>query len=170
MRSIKFTPDEIQSIREGRKTQARKPMKGRLVCACMIGNCSHDYATQCVEYMSAIVSELSQRCPYGKAGSLLVVQGSLVIRIESVRTERLQKISDQDAISEGARKFDGLPSLHPYKQDARWSLGNPKSTSGCLGSPRYAFANVWESQHKKEGFRWVDNPWVWVFDFVKESV
>jgi hypothetical protein len=77
--------------------------------------------------------------------------------------ERLTDISDEDAMAEGARKFDDLPSTHPYGQDPRWSMETPVSTDQCLGSARMAFANYWE---KINGLgSWHPNTWVWVIEF-----
>lgn len=87
----------------------------------------------------------------------------LTLEVTGVRVERLQAISEEDAKAEGARRFDGLPSTHPYGQDARWSCGEPTSTQECLGTARMAFANLWESINGAGS--WDANPWVWVVDF-----
>lgn len=87
----------------------------------------------------------------------------ITLEIASVRAERLQEISEEDAKSEGARRFDELPSVHPFGQDARWSMGSPSSTDQCLTNARFAFANLWESVNGPSS--WDANPWVWVIEF-----
>ena len=89
----------------------------------------------------------------------------ITLEITDVRIERLQEITEEEARAEGAREFPDLPSIHPYGQDPRWSMEEPKSTRECLGSARYAFANLWERLYAKKGLGWYANPWVWVLTF-----
>jgi hypothetical protein len=63
------------------------------------------------------------------------------LEITSVRVERLQEITEADAIAEGAQ-CAGVPA----------SLTN-----------RGAFAKLWESINGPES--WAANPWVWVIEF-----
>jgi hypothetical protein len=89
------------------------------------------------------------------------------LAVVDVRIERLQDITDSDAIAEGARCFDDIPDLHPYKQGSRWSMeaNPPPSTEHCLGSPRFAFANYYQRIHGEGA--WDENGWVWVVSFLK---
>lgn len=80
----------------------------------------------------------------------------ITLEITNVRVERLQDISEEDAIAEGAkdlninffRKVENLPEKWPTKD---------------LDSPRFDFATLWQSI-KGEG-SWAKNPWVWVIEF-----
>lgn len=95
----------------------------------------------------------------------------ILLEVVRVRVERLQDISEEDAIAEGARRFDEIPmgttSAHPN----RWSMENPTSTDQCLSSARYAFANLYCKLYGngKRGALdvepWDANPWVWVVEF-----
>jgi len=85
------------------------------------------------------------------------------LRVTSVRVERLQEISEADAMAEGARHWPEIPDPHPYYQGARWSFGEPESTDDCLGTARLAFANLWESLNGAGS--WAENPWVWCVGF-----
>jgi hypothetical protein len=88
----------------------------------------------------------------------------ITLELTEVRAQRLQAITEADAIAEGARHFPDLPSLSRYGQDPRWSCYEPTSTDQCLHSARHAFGNAW---NKLNGDRadWDSNPWVWALSF-----
>lgn len=90
----------------------------------------------------------------------------ITLEILSVRVQRLREITEDDAIAEGARRFDEIPDPHPYKRGDRWSMDEaPLSTEYCLGTARFAFANLWNRLHARDGHGWEATPWVWVIDF-----
>ena len=92
----------------------------------------------------------------------------ITLEITDIRVERVREITEEEAEAEGARKFTNLPpdpSLYPYGNEPRWSMEEPKSLRECLGSARYAFANLWERMYAKKGLGWNANPWVWVIGF-----
>lgn len=89
----------------------------------------------------------------------------ITLKITGIRVERLREITEEDAIKEGARKFEDLPSRHPYGQDPRWSMETPPSTEHCLGSARHAFGSTWNSIYGKKGLWWETNCFVWVIGF-----
>lgn len=101
----------------------------------------------------------------------------ITLEITDIRVERLQKISREDAIAEGAREFPDLPpGRHPYGQDPRWSMEDPIYVSECLDTPRAAFANYWCKVNGKklpggvlDSRPWDENPWVWVVEFRRVS-
>lgn len=64
--------------------------------------------------------------------------------ITAIGVERLQDISDEDALAEGI--YPTLTGLYP-------------------GSPRNAYCKLWESLHGPGS--WSLNPWVWVITFRK---
>jgi len=65
----------------------------------------------------------------------------LLLEIVSVRVERVQNISLQDAISEGMTC--DLPFCNQQEE----------------------YEDLWNRIHKKRGFGWDTNPWVWVIEF-----
>lgn len=69
------------------------------------------------------------------------------LEITNVRVERVQDISEEDAIAEGSQE----PSLVPI-------------IGGCL-SERDAFAKLWN--HIYGPGAWERNDWVWVYEFKK---
>lgn len=95
----------------------------------------------------------------------------ITLEITDVRVERLQDISEEDAMAEGARHFPDLPGTSPYEQDDRWSMETPDSCDKCLGNARMAFANYFckITGNAPKGLHdprpWDANPWVWVIEF-----
>lgn len=64
----------------------------------------------------------------------------IILKIVSVRAERLQSISQDDAIAEGVFML-----AHKSHIDS--------------------FAATWDEINTKPGRRWSDNPWIWVIEF-----
>jgi hypothetical protein len=95
----------------------------------------------------------------------------ITLEITDVRVERLQDISEEDAIAEGAQRFPDLPGKNPWGQDDRWSMEQPNSVDDCLGSARSAFGNYFckLAGNAPKGIHdprpWDANPWVWVIKF-----
>jgi hypothetical protein len=89
----------------------------------------------------------------------------ITLEVAEVRVERLNAISKDDAIAEGARHFADIPDPHPYKQGARWSMFDPPNTHHCLHGPQMAFASAWNEINGPDA--WETNPWVWAITFRK---
>jgi hypothetical protein len=73
----------------------------------------------------------------------------ITLEITGVRVERLQDISEGDAISEGVRH--AFPSQDDNRPPASYDIA--------------AFAQLWDSINAKRGYSWSSNPWVWVIEF-----
>ncbi len=71
----------------------------------------------------------------------------IFLLVTNVRVERLQDISEEDAIKEGAKAY------------------GPNNCSGT--SARIAFAEIWDKTTTEH--EWRTNPWVWVYEFEKIS-
>ncbi len=79
----------------------------------------------------------------------------ITLEITAVRVERLQAISEADAIAEGIhRRLDGLWSGGAWKH-----LRRPN----CFSDPCNAFCDLWASINGPGS--WDSNPWVWVIEF-----
>jgi hypothetical protein len=74
----------------------------------------------------------------------------LTLGITAVRVERLQDITEQDAIAEGVPRHD-----------SRYLGGDWLRR---LAGPILAFADIWDSINDKR-CPWSSNPWVWVISF-----
>jgi hypothetical protein len=72
----------------------------------------------------------------------------ITLEIVSIQAERLQDISEQDAIAEGIEQ---------------------KEPNHVVGA-RYRFGQLWNSINRKRGFGWEVNPWVWVIEFKRIEV
>lgn len=80
------------------------------------------------------------------------------LEITGVRVERLQSISEQDAIAEGIERtedFFGCPCWRDYSEP------EGPDAAVCPDDPIGSFQTLWEST----GGDWAENPWVWVIDF-----
>ena len=81
----------------------------------------------------------------------------LTLRIKSVKIEKLQDISEEDAVKDGG----------VFKSDNYWhsTLHPTKQTYQCWTSAKEAFAKLWNSTHKKPKEKWEANPFVFCFSY-----
>lgn len=92
----------------------------------------------------------------------------LTLEVTDIRPERVQDITEADAIAEGVRFFPDLspdPTFRPSGPHCRWSMYEPKTDAECLGSAAFAFGNAWNHIYGKGPLVWRNNPWVWATTF-----
>ena len=77
----------------------------------------------------------------------------ITLGIVSVRVERLNEISEADAMMEG------IESRAEYFRN----YGLPESEGGGFNCPSNSFRSLWESINGP--CSWAENPWVWVVEF-----
>lgn len=109
----------------------------------------------------------------------------MTLRITEIRVERVQNISEADALAEGVVKADyAVPPNEVTGPCLR--CGEPRSRHllrqrFCPGGPGYTFerrcarggmAALWNSINEARGFGWDANPWVWVicFEVIRANV
>ena len=83
----------------------------------------------------------------------------LMLEVVSVRVERVQDITPDDACAEGIGRH--------IKHGAIWYdfyLIDPEYP-GSTTMPVDSFASLWDSINAARGFGWAVNPWVWVVEF-----
>jgi len=92
----------------------------------------------------------------------------IFLRITDVRVERLQDISEEDAVAEGCSSLE-CPDCNGTGSDGFNGIGY--GCTSCLGNgyvyPAVCdFKYLWNSINgKKKSSAWDDNPWVWVYTF-----
>jgi hypothetical protein len=90
----------------------------------------------------------------------------LRLEITNIRVERLQDISEGDAIAEGISESKPIPLGWKHYISPNLFLKKDKIYDG-FSAASMSFFTLWSSINKQEG--WIDNRWVWVVEFkVKE--
>ncbi|MBS0187945.1 MAG: hypothetical protein JSS51_07740 [Planctomycetes bacterium] len=95
----------------------------------------------------------------------------LTLTIADVRVERLQDISEEDAIAEGIERFtkdDKVFKYWPTDPADRPIRGLEMTWQDMPHDPRVAFAALWN--HVNGPGSWEANPWVWVIEFKRAEV
>ena len=82
----------------------------------------------------------------------------ITLEIVSVRAERVQDISENDAEAEGIELWQEV-FFREYNK--------PDNNPGWTRDPRLSFQTLWDSINAKRGYGWDVNPWVWVIEFKK---
>lgn len=86
----------------------------------------------------------------------------LTLEIVSVRVERLQDISEEDAIAEGGVYTDTGNNRWGQRANG-WSHRGNTTADTCLLTAKFSFWNLWDSINGPGS--WDANPWVWVVEF-----
>lgn len=102
------------------------------------------------------------KCPYGKPGDFLWPQWAsrILLKITDVRVERVQEISEEDALAEGVGHGFTMNAGYPDYQHIKNGV-----CEVTHDDPRMSFASLWDSINAKRGFGWDANPYVWVIPF-----
>lgn len=84
------------------------------------------------------------------------------LQIEEIRVERLQDISEKDAINEGIERIGG--NAYKVYSDCFSQYPKPKDDGVRISfSSRYSFSTLWAKINGPES--WIQNPYVWVVKF-----
>lgn len=78
--------------------------------------------------------------------------------VKSIRVERLQDITEEDA------KAEGFTSLLCSCKGQAYACTDCMNT-GVLEPAELGFMETWEAIYNKRGYGWEVNPWVWVIEF-----
>lgn len=87
----------------------------------------------------------------------------ILLEVVSVRVERVQDISNRDALEEGIR----CPKCGYINIDASKHLDHNlcPSDESEPSAVHAGFKPLWNSINEKRGFGWDINPWVWIVEF-----
>jgi hypothetical protein len=83
----------------------------------------------------------------------------ITLEITYVRVERVQEISEEDAIAEGV----SVLSLQSAEDPSAWWQTAPGVNQSR--TPQGAFSKLWDQINGARGYGWDANPWVWVVSF-----
>ena len=100
------------------------------------------------------------------------------LEITDIRVERVQDISEEDAIAEGIErefvhgKDIGWKNYLWHGHFGQCGMGNKQSDSwdyqySTYDNPKRCFSSLWESINAKGGYSWESNPYVWMVSFKK---
>lgn len=82
------------------------------------------------------------------------------LEITNIRVERLQDISETDAIAEGIERVGGNTSVTPWRN---YRIGQEGEMQLHCSAPSRSYMTLWESINGAGS--WQANPWVWVVEF-----
>lgn len=151
---ILFSTPMVKAIIEGRKSQTRRIVKDQkwLQWNCPYGNSGDRLWVRETWALHPEKEEIlykatntyaARKVTWKPSIHMLKVSARIWLEVEEVRVERLQEITDEGAVAEGAMTL----GLYP----------------GYNISPRGHFNGLWTSIHGPES--WEQNPFVWVVKF-----
>lgn len=82
----------------------------------------------------------------------------ITLEITDIRVQRIQDITEEDAIAEGAQAGYILASPTIFHKGLPGYTETPKDY-------RMGYMRLWDSINLKRGYGWDNNPWVWVISF-----
>lgn len=100
--------------------------------------------------------------PYRIRPSIFMPQAyaRIFLKVTNVRVERLQDISEEDAIAEGIDRVGGEASLSPWRNYLKGKKG--EMIQHC-SIPKRSYQTLWDSINGKDA--WDKNPYVFVYEF-----
>ena len=103
------------------------------------------------------------RCKWHPSIFMKRKDSRITLEITGIRVERLQDISQNDAVAEGLLFLGGMADNW---DEAPWADPTDKEQTP-FKYPTAAYGHLWDSINKRVGHRWTDNPWCWAIDFRK---
>lgn len=89
----------------------------------------------------------------------------ILLEIIDIRVERLQDISEADALKEGIRNYNFEMEDSPDTYVGYTHLQKDDGKSTLYKTPAIAFERLWDTLNAKKGYPWSSNPWVWAIEF-----
>lgn len=168
MKPILFSTAMVQAILDGRKTQTRRVIKPEWI-RCLDPEDDRDQVLAQSPYQVGMNLWVRETWAYRAAGIGYVYRADgeqsverwkpsifmpreacrLMLEVTGVRVERVQEISEKDAMREGAK----------------YAIEEVDDDFNCTYSYREGFKELWNSINAKRGYGWDVNPFVLVIDF-----
>lgn len=167
-RQIICKTHEVKAIVAGQQSQLRRLVKLQPERVDglwqWIGKGTQIYAGKNLQWLC---ERLISQCPYGVVGDRLRVKNErFELEITDIRVERVQDISEADAIAEGSY----LTRCSCASMQAK-----PRSAIDALFRLTHChihgeeYSHLWEKLNGKK-YPWSSNPWVWVVEFKRIEV
>jgi hypothetical protein len=171
-RPILFSGPMVRTILEGRKTQTRRVIKPQLKdCPWVADGCPYGqpgdllWVREAWNYFGGneyLYQQDKESVSYRADPPVTQIHGDkwrpsihmprwasrLTLRITDVRVQRVQEISEGDAVAEGVKACIAGQDEH-----------------GPVKTYRTGFVRVWQEINAKRGYSWESNPWVWSITF-----
>lgn len=91
------------------------------------------------------------------------------LKVKNIRVERVQDISEEDAINEGLAVFNEDGNLYYSGLSFNPESWFDEPEKWHCDDPRTAFFELWDSINLDRGYGVETNPWVWVVDFIRDT-
>jgi len=85
----------------------------------------------------------------------------IFLRVTDVRAERLQDITETDALKEGIKYWDDVGCCCSNRKFIDYRTGEFSIKNDHAES----FKTLWDGINASRGYGWDKNPWVWVYEF-----
>lgn len=89
----------------------------------------------------------------------------VTLEITDIHVERLQDMTDKDALAEGIQQFTKDGVVFKYGLNG-WNWSGLNGSPYMCRTPIIAFEDLWDSINGKK-HPWESNPWVWAIEFKK---
>lgn len=191
-RPILFSAPMVRAILEGRKTQTRRVIKNAIgegtkenplrmdLTKSLYGKVGDQLwvretfgwgkfidGHQFIEYRASPETQdtdaMDEGAPWKPSIHMPRSASRIDLLIKNVRVERLQDISDDDAIAEGIEVGEEMPDIVPGSKGRIYHDGITDPIDGWTRNPRQAFCDLWTATNGPDS--WLLNPWVWVIEF-----
>lgn len=159
------TPYEIGDILYVRETW--KPIEA----SCPPSHCTIEYKAGGTKEFDEIIAVPQHITSWRPSIHMPKEAARIFLRVTDVRVERLQDITEEQAISEGIEK-------HPVAVTNASDIFEyyiPGTKKVCITACG-AFSHLWDltipkhpNKFKRYPYYWNDNPWVWVIEFERIS-
>jgi len=167
---ILFSTTMVQAILNGSKTMTRRVVKNfAATYECPYGQIgdvlwvreTHQYTDASLNFQPGYVYkatdpdwETMEGWKWNPSIHMPKAACRLWLKVTNVRVERLQDISEEDAIAEGIERInpEGLLAFKSYAVDYPATV-----------FPYVSFQTLWHKINGRES--WEANPWVWVIEF-----